>query len=620
MTAAASPIAGLSKSPIAKAWAASRLGRELACLMGVARALRATTHIGRNPTRIFPRVMTELAARHGARVALISDHGTLTYAGLEARANSYARWARENGISKGDVVALIMPNRPDYLAFWIGVTRIGGVVALVNANLCGSALAHAVAVAGASHVVVAAELEETYAAAAKLVPLLPSPAVWLHGAGRRNWPRVDAAADRLSGEPLEDLPVLTVEDRALLIYTSGTTGMPKAANINHFRVMSITHGFCGAMAIRPSDRMYDCLPMYHTSGGLIAACAPLVAGASVVIRDRFQASRFWEDVARTGCTLVEYIGELCRYLVHTAPCAAEQRHKLRLICGNGLRPDVWPAFEQRFRVPKILEWYAATEGNVVLFNFDGTPGSVGRIAWWMKRRFPVKVAAYDVEAGDAVRGPDGRCVECAPGEVGEPVGMILDCPSKPAARFEGYADAQATSRKVLADAFSPGDRWFRSGDLMRRDARGYFYFVDRIGDTFRWRGENVSTTEVAEAIGVFPGVAEATVYGVAVDGYDGRAGMAMVVPDGEPGDLDLAGLHAHVAAALPVYARPLFLRVGRSIAHTGTLKQRKVELAAEGWGPAACGDSVWLAHPAEKRYVALDAGLAADIGGKRLRL
>jgi fatty-acyl-CoA synthase len=600
--------------------ARSRLAKEAAYLAGMLRALKATTHIGRNRNRVFPHVIAELAEKHRGRTALISERETFTYEELNGRANAYARWARANGVEKGDTVALMMANRPDYLAFWVGILRIGGAVALLNTNLTGQALAHCVSIVKPKHVVTGAEHEAAMASALTFIASEPTPKIWRHGAGEEGWPRIDEAVLEQSQEaiPAEELPTLSIEDRALYIYTSGTTGMPKAANINHYRLMAIAHGFCGAMNIRPDDRMYQCLPMYHTAGGVIAAGSPLIAGASVVIRERFQASRFWGDVVESGCTLAQYIGELCRYLIHTPECEAEKRHRLRLVCGNGLRPDVWPEFERRFRIPLVLEWYAATEGNVALFNFDGTQGAVGRIAWYLKRKFPVKVARFDIETGEPVRGPDGFCIECGPEEAGEAIGLILNDPSKPSARFEGYADPEATKRKILTDAFETGDRWFRTGDLMRRDERGYFFFVDRIGDTFRWKGENVATSEVSEAISVFPGVKDVNVYGVALPGYDGRAGMAMVVPEDE--GLDLEGLHAHVCANLPSFARPVVLRLARELDLTGTLKQRKVDLVREGCDPRLVQDQMFLAHPASGRYAPLDATLYDEVATKRLRV
>jgi fatty-acyl-CoA synthase len=363
--------------------------------------------------------------------------------------------------------------------------------------------------------------------------------------------------------------------------------------------------------------MYDCLPMYHTTGGVVATGALLHSGGSVVIRERFSASEFWDDIVRFDCTLFQYIGELCRYLVNSPRSANETRHRLRLACGNGLRPDLWETFKTRFRIPQILEFYGATEGNVNIFNFEGRPGAVGRVPWFVAHRFPIAVVRFDVERQQPVRGADGFCIRCAPGEAGEVIGRILNDPSKPGNRFEGYAANAQNENKILRNAFHKDDAWFRTGDLMRKDAKGYFYFVDRVGDTFRWKGENVSTTEVAEALNTFPGVRDANVYGVTIPGRDGRAGMAAIVTDGA---CDLAGLHAHLSARLPEYARPLFLRLQREIDVTGTFKQRKVNLVSEGFDPAMTDDPIFFNDPVARRFVPLDAALRAHILSGEVRL
>jgi fatty-acyl-CoA synthase len=350
---------------------------------------------------------------------------------------------------------------------------------------------------------------------------------------------------------------------------------------------------------------------------VLATGAALTAGASVVIRERFSASMFWDDIVRHDCTVFQYIGELCRYLLNSPTHPMEGRHRIRLACGNGLRPDIWADFQRRFRIPKILEWYAATEGNCVFLNFDGRIGAIGRIPAWAKRRFVTEIVRFDVDSEEPLRGSDGFCVKCAPGEVGEAISQILNDPERPNQRFEGYADPVATEKKILHDVFEKGDRWFRSGDLMRRDALGYFYFVDRIGDTFRWKGENVSTSQVSEAITAFPGVKEACVYGVRVPGAEGRVGMAaLVVEDG----LDLEGFARHVTQQLPPFARPVLLRIQREIETTSTFKQRKVELVKQGFDPTAIADPLYFLHPELQAYVRLDARLHAEICAGKVRL
>ena len=593
----------------------ARLKGDFTFLKGALRTLRMTTPIAKNPTRVFPHVVEELAERYGDAPALIGQRQTLTYRGLAKRANQYTRWAQAQGLTKGETICLLMPNRPEYMAAWIGTTQAGAAVSLLNTNLVGASLAHCIDVVAPKHIVVAAEFMDVFKTIETQLASKPTP--WLYGPGDRQ--RLDIAIEAFDEAPLvagERRP-LNIEDHALYIYTSGTTGMPKAANVNHYRVMLACYGFAGVMGTTANDRMYDCLPMYHSAGGLAAIGSLLVNGGSVVIRERFSAREFWDDVVRNECTLFQYIGELCRYLMHSPLNPNETRHRLRMICGNGLRPDIWNEFQTRFKIPNILEFYAATEGNVSMFNLEGKPGAIGRIPWFVAHRFPTALVRFDVEAEQPVRNTRGFCIPCAPDEVGEAIGKIVNDARQPGARFEGYARKAEDDKKILRNVFAPGDAWFRTGDLMRKDASGYFYFVDRIGDTFRWKGENVSTSEVSEAICRFPGVVEANIYGVPVPGKDGRAGMAALVVEGE---LDLAHLRAHLVRCLPDYGRPVFLRIRGSIEVTSTFKQKKLDLVRQGFDPGVTTDTLYFNNPESGSFVALDAALYARIcaGGVRL--
>jgi fatty-acyl-CoA synthase len=560
------------------------------------RALELTARIEDLPLRTFPAVVAELGARHGAAPALIGPDETLSHAGLAARANRVSRWARAQGIAKGDTVCLFLPNSPDYLALWLGLTRIGAVAALLNINLRGAGLSHCIAVSGAGHIIAAESLADALDGAT-----LP-PTHWWQDALRQ-------VLDGFDDAPLapHEQSDVTLNDPALLIYTSGTTGLPKAAHVSHRRVMSWTHWFAGLTNAGPDDRLYNCLPMYHSVGGVVASGAVLVAGGAVICREKFSASRFWQDVADTGATIFQYIGELCRYLL--AGSGDVPAHRLRLAVGNGLSADVWEAFQARCAIPQILEFYAATEGNFSLYNVEGKPGAIGRIPGFLAHRFPTALIRMDGET--PVRGPNGLCQAVSRGEAGEAIGKIAGG----AAQFEGYTDAGATEKKILRDVFAPGDAWVRSGDLMRQDAQGFFYFVDRIGDTFRWKGENVATTEVAAAAASAPGVAAANVYGVAVPGQDGEAGMAALEVTGA---FDLAAFHAHIAVRLPPYARPLFLRIVGSLAITETFKQKKHLLARDGFDPAVIADPLYA--DLDGHYVALDAALYARISTGLIRL
>jgi fatty-acyl-CoA synthase len=579
------------------------------------RALEMTAPIARNPARTLPDAIDAVAAEFGASPALLSDTECLSFADLAEQSRRFAQWALRQGIGAGDVVCLAMANCPQYLAIWLGIIWVGGVVALINTNLVGDALKHSVEIVAPKHLIVGVGLLDAVAA---IMPRLPSGLrVWAHGGDGHGLPRMEHSLEAAGTLGDTDYPRPTIRDRALYIYTSGTTGLPKAAAVSHFRLMQWSHWFAGMMDIAPSDRMYCCLPMYHSIGGVVATAAPLVAGASVFIRERFSASRFWDDVAGRDCTLFQYIGELCRYLVDAPPHPREAGHRLRLACGNGLRREVWEAFQHRFRIPRILEFYAATEANFSLYNCEEKPGAIGRIPSYIAHRFPVVLVKFDVAAGAPVRGDDGFCIRCAPDEPGEAISRISDGAAELAGRFEGYSDPDASARKVLRGVFAAGDSWYRTGDLMRRDRGGYFYFVDRIGDTFRWKGENVSTVEIEGIIGSCPGVVEAAVYGVAVPGMEGRAGMATIVTGGR---FDLARLYRYLADQLPDYARPVFLRVAEALALTGTFKLQKQLFSDTAYDPRATADALYVNDRQSSAFVRLDAALYRRIQAGEVRL
>jgi fatty-acyl-CoA synthase len=561
-------------------------------------------------------LLDELADAHGDRPALLGEDEQFGYRDLIGRSNRYSRWTMVLGLAKGDVVCLLMPNRPDYFAFWLGVTRTGCAVALINTNLIGDALLHSIQAAGAAHLVVDNTLLPAVMTVVGRLP--PGLRVWvLDEPAPGPWSRIEPEITALSAERVNGaegrLPAPT--DRALLIYTSGTTGLPKAAHVTHARVLEWSLWFAGMMNVQPVDRLFNCLPMYHSTGGIVAIGAMLVKGGSVVIRPRFSANRFWDDVTDFECTIFQYIGELCRYLTLSPPHPKERQHQLRLACGNGLRGDVWKDFRCRFGIAQILEFYAATEGIVSLYNCEGKPGAVGRIPSFLAHHFPVTLIRSDPGTATVQRDAAGFCIPCAVDEAGEAIGQLPSATDFPARRFDGYTDRVASAQKVLRDVFAKGDRWFRTGDLLRKDSAGFFYFVDRIGDTFRWRGENVSTTEVAAVLRAFQGVTDAIVYGVTVPENEGRAGMTAITTDDR---FELAGLSAHLAAHLPAYAHPLFVRLCHSLEVTGTFKLIKGKFMREGYAEAT--DPVWFNDRCTGRFIACSAELARAIGDGRRRL
>jgi fatty-acyl-CoA synthase len=582
------------------------------------KAIELTSRIEANPQALFADIVEEWARRQPDRPALISDRETISYRALAARINQYARWALAAGITPGDAVCLLMQSQPEYVAAWLGISRVGGVVALINTKLVGPSLAHCINVANTAHVkadhaIIASELAEVFESARPHLDRMPK--VWMHG--EKSEAGFEAVLDAMDGGALSrhERREVNIGDRALLIYTSGTTGLPKAASISHRRILNWGGWFAGLLAASPDDRLYDCLPVYHSVGGIVAPCSMLSAGGSVVLSDKFSVREFWSDIVRFDCTLFQYIGELCRYLLKAPPSEFESRHRLRLVCGNGLRGDIWEAFQARFAIPRILEFYAATEGNFSLFNVEGKAGAVGRIPPLLAHRFPAAIVRVDAEAGRPVRDEQGLCIACARGEVGEAIGRIGTA-DQGGGRFEGYTDLAETEKKILRDVFAEGDAWFRTGDLMLLDEQGFFHFIDRLGDTFRWKGENVATSEVNEAIRDCQGVLDATTYGVTVPGTDGRAGMAaIVVEDG----FDVEAFAAHLSQRLPSYAIPVFLRLSQTLDATETFKQKKQELVRDGFDPGRVTDPLFL-RDESGRYRPLDARLYTSIAEGSIRL
>jgi fatty-acyl-CoA synthase len=581
------------------------------------RALQRTAAIEQTPTLTLPALVDRLALDFNSSPALESPGSSFTYAELASRCNQYARWGLAQGLTSGERVALVMANCAEYPAIWLGLSRIGVAVALINVHLGGEGLAHCIRIAVPRLVLVSTELAPRIAAVRGLLP--SDIEFWTLGGGASDLRPLAPMLEKLPGETLSaaEFTAPTLDTTALYIYTSGTTGLPKAAHVTHHRLVRWSQWFAGLLDTQPADRMYDCLPLYHSVGGVVAVGALLVAGGSVVIRPKFSASEFWRDIREERCTLFQYIGELCRYLVNAPPQEGEAEHALRIACGNGLRPEVWEIFQKRFRIPRILEYYASTEGNFSLYNCEGQPGAIGRIPSFLAHRLPVALLRFDLDAAQPIRNAAGFCERCANDEIGEAVGLIPTEGDARAGRFEGYTDEEATERKVLRGVFQPGDTWYRTGDLMRRDAAGFYYFVDRVGETYRWKGENVSTTEVLTVLAAAAGVREGVVYGVSVPNADGRAGMAALVVGR---DFDLEAFRTHAARHLPPYARPVFLRLLPALETTGTFKPRKQDLLREGFDPALTSDRLYVDDSRAGIYVPLDSAVHEAIvdGGFRL--
>ncbi len=593
----------------------SAISREVKYVSGMLRVLNQIKKVGPGSGVRVPDHIEKTVDKFSDRPMAITDDGEISYAAFDAYANRVANWALAQGLKKGETVALFMPNRWEYIAIWFGLSKIGVVTSLLNNQLSGQSLAHCLNIGETRHAIVANELVDAYRSACDAADIAAKPWV-VDGAydwsGDFNAAVAEQSGARISVDLRQDVKP---SDPVLKMFTSGTTGLPKAALMTHIRALYYLNIFAIASQSKPTDRMMMVLPLYHATGGLCGVGCALSFGGSVIVRPKFSASNFWPDVQRHKATLFMYVGELCRFLVNSEPVTEEQGHTLRCAIGNGMRRDVWEQFQDRFNLPDIIEFYGSTEGNVGLVNAMNQPGAIGRVPNYLKHRFNIDLVKFDMDAEMPVRDASGACVRCGPDEVGEAIGRID--PTDARFRFDGYGSKEDTEKKILRDVYEEGDAWFRTGDLMTRDALGYYYFVDRVGDTFRWKSENVATGEVAEALS-FDGIEQANVYGVEVEGHSGRAGMAALVA--KAGQIDLDALREHIHDALPTFARPLFLRLQEQGDTTGTFKLRKVDLVKDGFDPEKITDPLYFDHPTIGKYVRLTQELYEQIVGGKLRV
>ncbi len=589
--------------------------REYKFLSGVLRMLRSSKPVNPESPDLICDYIERWVDKFGPNLAFIEDDKTFTFDEFDAYANQVAGWALSQGYKPGDTIAVFAQNRMEYVALWYGMTKIGVIPALINYQLAGSALAHCMNISDARHLILDAELKKAWESALKDIK---GDVTALTAFGDvKGYDSFDQVISGMSQDrpPRSIRSGIKAGDKCMKMFTSGTTGMPKAAKVTHVRAEYYMLGFAAGAQTRATDRMMMVLPLYHATGGLCGVGAAISKGGAVIVRRKFSASKFWDECVEYGATLFMYVGELCRFLLSAPPHPNERKHKLRWIMGNGLRPEVWPGFVERFNIPHVLEFYGATEGNASLVNLDGPVGAVGRAPGYLSSRFNIDILKYDVESNSNIRGSDGFCIQADFGEVGELVGEIR--PDSGRFRFDGYENEEATNKKILRDVYKIGDAWFRTGDLMKRDELGYYYFMDRVGDTFRWKAENVATGEVAASISAFKGVTQANVYGVTVPGYDGRAGMAAIVSDTEP---DLNKLKAHIDAALPHYARPIFLRLSSESETTSTFKFKKTNLVKAGFNPEKIHEPLYYADPVSDSYRPLNKKVFDGIVDGTIRL
>ena len=556
------------------------------------------------------------ALLHGERPALLDETRRLTYRQFNAWANRLAWAFKAEGVHHGSVVAVILENRLELLAMLAALSKLGAVGALVNTSQRGKVLAHSLNLVKPGFIVVGQELLPAFDEVATLLDKPDTPRYWiadqdcLQDAGNApaGWRNLMKLAYHQASDNLPDSAQVRMKDPCFLIYTSGTTGLPKASIMSHGKWIKAYGGFGhSGLTLNNQDVLYLTLPCYHNNAVTVCWSAALAGGAAIALRRKFSASAFWPDVQRYQATCFGYIGELCRYLLNQPQCAAERNNSLRCMIGNGLRPSIWAEFKARFGVEQITEFYASSEGNIGftnVFNFDNTVGFTPAT---------YAIVRYDLENDQVIRGKKGFLQKAKKGEAGL---LISEISAK--WPFDGYTDPAKSEAAILRNVFKQGDAWFNTGDLMRDIGCKHAQFVDRLGDTFRWKGENVSTTEVENVLGAFPGVEDAVVYGVEIPGTNGRCGMAALRLSADT-RLDTQALAAHLDAELPAYAAPVFIRLMGEVETTGTFKYKKTDLKQAAYNPSTVAEPMWVRLPGDAHFTALDAALFSAISQQAYR-
>ena len=556
--------------------------------------------------------------RNPQGIALLFEDQSYSYRALNEWANQIAHYYLSLGAKKGDVIAVMVENRPELIATIVALAKIGVTIALVNTSQVGKVLAHSINLVNPIAVIAG---EEVRAAIDEARPELKVPQDRFHwfadqetrkhaGTAPKEYVNLAQQIDQFPKFNPSTTRTVTGKDGLFYIYTSGTTGLPKAVIFTHSR-WTLAYGTYGhILNLGKDDVMYVTLPLYHATGVVVCWCGVIAGSATLAVRRKYSTSAFWKDVQKFNASAIGYVGELCRYLIDAPTTELDRAHRVTKMIGNGMRPNIWGKFKERFGVQEVLELYASSEGNVGfsnIFNFDNTVGFSPT---------PYAIVEFDKEKNELVRDKKGHCKKVKTGEVGLLVGKITS-----RSPFDGYTDPEKNKSVILKDVFTKGDSYFNTGDLVRDIGFRHAQFVDRLGDTFRWKGENVSTTEVENMVCEYHKIAEAVVYGVEIPNTNGRAGMAAItLVDGEElNEADLSAMVNVFKKCLPSYAIPVFLRVQAKVETTGTFKYQKNKLKEDAFNPAKTSERLLVLLPGATAYCDVNAEIFNNIQNYQYR-
>ena len=542
-------------------------------------------------------------------IALLYEDQKFSYTELNAWANQIGDYFLKQGAKKGDVIAVMVENRPELVATVLGLAKIGVISALVNTSQCSKVLSHSINLVKPFAIVIGEEVQQAVLDVQDDLELANDKFFWF----------ADDESKTTSPKPFTDLAKaiqscqrsnpsttndVTGKDGLFYIYTSGTTGLPKAVTFKNSRWMLAYGTYGHVLDLNKDDVMYATLPLYHATGMVVCWCGVIAGASTLAIRRKFSKSNFWKDVEKFDASAIGYVGELCRYLLDCEPTPEERNHRVRKMIGNGMRSNIWHEFKERFNIDEVLELYASSEGNVGfsnIFNFENTVGFSPT---------PYAIIAFDKEKNEPIRDADGFCQKVKKGETGLLIGKITS-----RSPFDGYTDPEKNKSVIMENVLKSGDKYFNTGDLVRDIGFRHAQFVDRLGDTFRWKGENVSTTQVENIVSDYEKISEAVVYGVEIPNTNGRAGMAAItLQDGQSlSEQDLSSMADQFKTELPAYAVPVFLRIQKQIETTGTFKYSKTKLKEEAFDPEKCKEQIFVLLPGESAYSEVDADVFQKI-------
>ncbi|PVD19597.1 hypothetical protein C0Q70_20087 [Pomacea canaliculata] len=559
------------------------------------------------------------ADKQPKKAMLIFEDSVYTYEFMELQANRVANAVRCLGLGFGDTVAMMIHNEPAFIWTFLGMQKLGISVAFINFNLSTKPLIHSILASDPKAFFVGHGKDwfDLLHAVSDVLDDLQGLPIYIQGCTGHEVPLGMNDFDSLMAQSLPvrtDRSVrknLNKESILCYIYTSGTTGLPKPVYIRHSKSFGVSV-MMQAVNFSTEDILYTCLPLYHGAGGAIGLFGVIERGATMILAQKFSSRHFWPDCRKHGATVIQYIGEILRYVLTQPPNELDCVHNVRAAIGNGLCKDIFMAFQERFKIPFVCEFFGATEGVKLIYNIANKPGAVGRLSPLLSKiePFPNVLVKFDYATAQPIRDKNGHCIKVKIGEPGLLLSKIPDemRQGKDTVRLYKASD-EANEKKLVRNAFADGDLYFNFGDVLYLDKDYFLYFHDRIGDTFRWKGENVSTTEVSNVLCLLPFISDANVYGVQVPGHDGRAGMAAItLKEGDNiTEAQLKQLYQLCEDDLASYARPLFLRILSQSVLTGTFKHQKYDLVQEGYDLIKVTDPLYYHNSSAQTYSPLTA-------------